>query len=168
MQLCFFTQLRDRPRAGGRFLLAGLLLSLAGPATAGPWAGLVPALQRSELVTPAFRDPLARFYAQRGYEPLWFNSQQPSARSDTLRMVLAHAGREGLNPDDYLTPALRASCSAPVTEPVACELRLSDSLLRYAQDVGYGAVRAADPCSIGRSGGEFDAPRSGNGFCRPG
>jgi murein L,D-transpeptidase YcbB/YkuD len=144
LQQLFCNPKHGSGRLRGRIALAVLLLAVSGLACAKTWQGLVTALQRPALVTPAFRAPLAHFYAQRGYKPLWFDSPQPSAKSDALRMVLAHAGLEGLNPADYLTPALRAACNSPVTDPLACELRLSDSLLRYARDVGYGALQAGE------------------------
>jgi len=124
--------------------LAGLwLLSPQAPAST-PWDELQGALQRPGLVSEAFRDPLARFYAGRQGQPLWFNGTRPTARVRELRTILAQADREGLNPADYAGDTLHQACDGPAARPLACELRLSDSLLRYASDVGYGLLRAAD------------------------
>jgi murein L,D-transpeptidase YcbB/YkuD len=125
-------------------VLAGVFALQPGPVAADAWEGLAEAAH-SDLVTTGFRDSLARFYAERRDRPLWFASVRPSARAVELLAVLADAASEGLDPADYQPDALRQACvQNPPPDPVDCELRLSDSLLRYARDVGYGALSAAE------------------------
>ncbi len=125
-------------------LLAGAFFLQPGPVVADTWAGLTEAASRSDRVTQAFRAPLSRFYAERQGRPLWFNSIRPSSAVAELLAVLADAASEGLDPADYDPDALRRVCAHdPPLDPLGCELSLSDSLLRYARDVGYGALPAA-------------------------
>lgn len=96
------------------------------------------------MVSEAFRAELTRFYAARDYRPLWFGSARPVPRTAELIAVLGEAKREGLNPADYITVDLQQACGDPAPDPLSCELALSDSLLRYARDVGHGLLRAAE------------------------
>jgi len=140
-----------QPLRGARYRIAGLLLvglgllpALPVMADVDPWDGLSAALQLPGTVTEDFRGDVAQFYAGRQFRPLWFSSVQPAARAEQLWAVLEQAEREGLNPADYAPAALRQVCGASPADPVACELGLTDSLLRYARDVAYGSLRAVD------------------------
>lgn len=108
------------------------------------WEGLADALARPGAVSEEFRQELAQFYARRGYTPLWFERQWPSARSAELLPVLAAAAEEGLDPADYAIDDLYRFCHLRAVEAIECELRFSDTLLRYARDVGYGFLRTTD------------------------
>ncbi len=125
-------------------LLVAAFFMQPGSVVADTWVDLADEASRSERVTQAFREPLARFYAERQGRPLWFNSVRPSSAVAELLGVLADAAAEGLDPADYEPDALRRVCAHdPPFDPVGCELSLSDGLLRYARDVAYGALPAA-------------------------
>jgi murein L,D-transpeptidase YcbB/YkuD len=134
--------LAGRGGIGGLWLIGlGLLPSWPVLADVDPWGGLPAALQVTGAVPQEFSADVARFYAERQYRPLWFNGVQPGAKAAALLAVLGQAEAEGLNPADYAPAALRQACGADL---LACELRLTDSLLRYTRDVAYGALRAVD------------------------
>lgn len=125
--------------------LSSLLLLQAGAVAASSWAELADSAAHARQVAPALRAPLAAFYMQRQGRPLWFNSVVPVAKADELLAVLGDAAHEGLDPAAYQVEALRRDClQGPPRDAVDCELRLSDSLLRYARDVGFGTQPAAD------------------------
>lgn len=124
--------------------MLALCLATATGATAEPLRGLAIALAQSGSVSEEFREALARFYARRDYEPLWFEGLRWTARSAELQPVLDAAAKEGLDPQDYALRDLYRHCASRAMDPVSCELRTSDTLLRYARDVGYGRLRAED------------------------
>ena len=45
--------------------------------------------------------PARRFYRERGFRLGWFKDHQPVARVKTLQDIIAKAGNEGLDPNDY-------------------------------------------------------------------
>lgn len=149
--------MRDAIRCTGRWFArhallrrcgtAGLFAAALGAQPAGAVQGpeVLQALQRPDTSTLSYSDALAAFYAERGGRPLWFGSAHLGPSATALRAALAAAGNEGLSPGDYLTPTLVAACAGAVpADPAGCELQLSDALLRYAGDVGYGVLHAAD------------------------
>lgn len=123
--------------------LLWVLWLLPSLGSAVPWAGLATALNEPGRVSEPLRDELSRFYFSRGYQPLWFDADRLSVGAEQLWAVLQQADQEGLDPEDYLTESLQRVCGGRV-QPLACELALSDSLLRYAGDVGYGVLEAAE------------------------
>lgn len=105
---------------------------------------LAAALARTGAVMPPSRDVLSRFYADRGYRPLWFPDGHATAATQVLLAALRDAGDEGLDPADYAPDTLHSDCTAASEIDVAgCELRFSNALLRYAQDVRFGVFAAA-------------------------
>jgi murein L,D-transpeptidase YcbB/YkuD len=114
------------------------------PARAVPWEGLAVVLQRPGLVKEAYRRELARFYFAQQYRPLWFEAGALSRKAELLLAALGRSDREGLDPEDYVSTGLMQACAPSANQPLACELALSDALLRYASDVGYGVLQAAE------------------------
>jgi murein L,D-transpeptidase YcbB/YkuD len=85
---------------------------------------------------------IAEFYADVDFRFVWYREGQPADRIGALLEALRLAAAEGLDPADYRPDALQRQCVAtPPAEPAACELALTASFLRYAQDVGYGVLR---------------------------
>jgi murein L,D-transpeptidase YcbB/YkuD len=83
---------------------------------------------------------LRAFYRLRGFAPAWTPSHGDGEQSDALVRVLSQAADHGLDPADYHLDAL--SPGAWTTPTLSRELLLTDALLRYAQDVRIGRVRA--------------------------
>lgn len=97
---------------------------------------------------------LRRFYAARGFAPLWLAEQQGAplpaftAAAAATGRTLQNAATEGLNPQTYhadrsaaLTVAADGdNLEAAVDRRSALELLLTDGLLRYARDVRMGRL----------------------------
>jgi murein L,D-transpeptidase YcbB/YkuD len=79
------------------------------------------------------------FYALRRYEPAWLNDT--SAVREVER-ALAGADADGLDPSDYATEPLPVRPS--VEQRAGYELRLTATLLRYAQDLRSGRLAPAE------------------------
>lgn len=77
---------------------------------------------------------LRRFYARRGFEPVWGTRQ--ALAGDLLETVL-RAGDHGLDPELFHSPLLRRISMFP---PLRRELLLSHAVLAYAQALAVGAV----------------------------
>src|SRR5690606_20510423 len=96
------------------------------------------------LVVNAQTDRLAalrRFYTARGHAPLWVGADGVTPRAGAVLEVLRSAGREGLDPTDYITAL--ADAGPPFATPAAAagfELLLSDALLYYVDDLRAGRV----------------------------
>ena len=115
------------------------------PATASTSLRLAGELTRTGGLAPPFRDALSRFYADRGYRPLWFPDGRATAATQALLAVLRDAEDEGLDPADYAPKVLDSDCTLASAIDVAdCELRFSNALLRYAHDVRFGVLAAAE------------------------
>lgn len=102
-----------------------------------------PAPIRSEdAVALAIRDEaggaLKRFYAERGFRPLWARGGAIGGSADTLVDYLAAAGLDGLKRSAYGVDDLRKTVAAARTgDPrsiARAELRLSKAFARYARD----------------------------------
>jgi len=85
---------------------------------------------------------VARFYERRGPRPAWIDANGPGRRALQLLAVAAQARNEGLEPANYVTPALDSLLRRPL---VAGDLWRLDSLLTraffaYGWDVSRGRV----------------------------
>lgn len=94
-------------------------------------------------VTTAIRDEaggdLRRFYAGRGYKPLWIRAGKAAPAAQTLLGWLDSADLDGLNPSSYDPAKLRAlvreaNSGGPQAQARA-EIALSDAFARYVRDM---------------------------------
>lgn len=96
---------------------------------------------------------LKRFYAGRGYAPLWTSGDRIGPAADTFVSFVAKADLDGLRPRAYRVDAVRDAIAAARTsaDPRAvarAELALSDSFTRYVRDQrrpGDADMLYADP-----------------------
>ncbi|MGQ9365996.1 L,D-transpeptidase family protein [Azospirillum sp. A39] len=83
-----------------------------------------------------------RFYAQRGFTPLWIDAAgAPTPAAARVLAVLEAAAAEGLDPEDYHAAAIAERLRPP--GPAArldLELLLSDAVMRYGAHVHAGRV----------------------------
>jgi murein L,D-transpeptidase YcbB/YkuD len=96
------------------------------------------------------REPILALYKANGYKPVWLDQGKPSERALKLLAVAATADKEGLQPQDYLPPALTSFTD------VEGQLR-GDAALLAAFDVGMTA--ASVKLAQHLSGGRFDPNR---------
>lgn len=86
------------------------------------------------------------FYGARNFEPLWLTNSADgsvdfSAKAKQIMDVFAQAELTGLNPDDYLTPALDLSGIDSTPGAAArLETAFSAAAIRYAQDTHSGRL----------------------------
>ena len=79
---------------------------------------------------------LSYFYKGRDFRPLWVEENAPGVKAAALIAELGNAASEGLDPADYVVPALSEGANdAELTE---FELKLSLTLIRYASDLATG------------------------------
>lgn len=110
----------------------------AAPARAAP-AAAAPA---SAALTAAIREQaggdLKRFYAERGFRPLWVRAGKIGPQAGTLIAWLESADLDGLRPSSYDVADLRdILADARTGDPHAvarAELALSDAFARYVRD----------------------------------
>jgi murein L,D-transpeptidase YcbB/YkuD len=99
--------------------------------------GLRAILSRTEV-----EPDIAQFYRRHGYRSLWTTDEGLAPSSRTLLAALGGAWRDGLDPDAYVTPRLRASLAAAGDgrpESLArAELALSRTYATYASDLRNG------------------------------
>ncbi|WP_068087005.1 L,D-transpeptidase family protein [Polycladidibacter stylochi] len=95
----------------------------------------------------AFRDrrdfaAVKLFYENRGYQPIWVKNGKLSKHAASLVEQLAKASEEGLNTDDYPTPNKTLGHNYRINKYSLsiAELRLTQSLLKYAEDAYSGRV----------------------------
>jgi len=82
---------------------------------------------------------LARFYGERQYQPVWTDASGFNMAGRSVLGVLIKADLEGLSPTDYLVNPLAAVAAQP--EGVAAsDIQLSETILRYARDLGWGVT----------------------------
>lgn len=86
----------------------------------------------------ALQAQLFRFYAARDFRPAWTGSEEARARAASALFVLQHADRQGLRPTDYRVDAEAGAAHSDVA--ASYDMRLTQSLLRYAGDVRLGRV----------------------------
>lgn len=116
-------------------LMAAGTPALAAAAPAKP-AATSPAL------TNALREQaggdLKRFYAERGYKPLWVRAGKLGPQAETLLGYLATADLDGLDPGAYridrLRPLVRAAQGGDPQALATAELALSDAFAAYVRD----------------------------------
>lgn len=142
-----------RVMAGGKaarllrlsMLFCGAWLWVPVQAAEQPWSRLPSLLNGTAAEGLPYRRAMQGFYAARDYRPLWFSSVVPRPAAAELVAALRASDREGLDPAAYQPTELRRDCLENRPEdPVRCELRLTTSLLHYAEDVAHGMERAAD------------------------
>jgi murein L,D-transpeptidase YcbB/YkuD len=90
-------------------------------------SALFPRLGKAE------RQDIAAFYESRGFAPLWYEDGIATKAALGLLDRLAHAGEEGLDPDDYAAAATPPVSNAP-DDRMEAEWRLSAALVSYARD----------------------------------
>ncbi len=78
-------------------------------------------------------------YQDRDFRPIWTGDGEGARMAGEVRATLAHADRQGLRPEDYLSPVLQTD-KAPKQAQRAAEydVALTEGLLRYARDVRSG------------------------------
>lgn len=123
-------------------------------------------------------DGLRRFYAARGFAPLWLKPDGAGgppflAAAATALRALDDAAKEGLVPAAYHADALNALAAAGdfADDHLAVELLLTDGLLRYARDLRAGRTAPrrisrdiqvsppnVNPADVARRTAESDEP----------
>lgn len=122
------------------FLAITLCAAAASPATA--LAQSAPAAARMGPVAAAIREhaggKIRKFYAARGYRPLWARSGRIGSEAEILIGYLRSAELDGLDPSDYEIDKLRDALAAARTgspgEVARAELALSEAFARYVRD----------------------------------
>ena len=142
---------------GNLTYVADKLVPLGGATFATPRpAGLIEAMIFDALADgelgirtlPESRDAVLSHYRTQNFRPLWLDGGKLSARGHSLMKVLAAAGEEGLDPQNYVPPVLQ-SFESPVPE---------DDFVRMARlDIGLTAM--AVKYARHMSGGQFDPRR---------
>ncbi|MBV9519784.1 MAG: L,D-transpeptidase family protein [Hyphomicrobiales bacterium] len=88
---------------------------------------LFPRLGKSE------RQAITAFYETRGFAPLWHEDGAPAKAALALIDRMAHAGEEGLDPDDYAAAATPPA-SKDAQDVAEADWRLSAAVIAYARD----------------------------------
>jgi murein L,D-transpeptidase YcbB/YkuD len=125
-----------RPSPRQPLPLAG---SLAAPdvAIARALRNTMPAAIGS-MVSGSGRTAVERFYMARGFAPLWVERGVLNARGKAALSYLQSVGRVGLNPADYIDPAVQF---AGGPKSVArSELQFTVLVLKYMRDAVHGRV----------------------------
>ncbi|MGH6617478.1 L,D-transpeptidase family protein [Sphingomonas sp.] len=123
----------------------------AGPVAAAP-ARAEPARTTARPTGPvalAIREEaggsLKRFYADRGFRPLWAPGGKIGRQADTLIRFLKSAELDGLKSSSYdtdkLSDAVGAARGGDPRAVARAELELSDAFARYVQDQRRGGAR---------------------------
>ncbi|MGH6906362.1 MAG: L,D-transpeptidase family protein [Aestuariivirga sp.] len=128
--------------------------SIKKPRPADPAAAaLYDALTAKDLgirILPEIRQAMLDHYRARGFHPLWIDQGKVAARSSAVLKVLASAAEEGMQPANFLPPALSDFAAVErlgesgLAELARFDLGLTAMSLKYARDV---------------SGGQFDPRR---------
>ena len=105
-------------------------LAAAAPAKASAATGLDSALREQA------GGDLKRFYAERGYKPLWVRAGRIGPQADTLLGYLASADLDGLKPYrvDKLRALIREAQGGRAEAVASAELALSDAFASYVRD----------------------------------
>jgi L,D-transpeptidase YcbB len=94
-------------------------------------------------VTAEIRDQahgkLKKFYASRGFRPLWASTGMIGSEANTLLDLLATADLDGLEPSSYkiqdVRQAIKEARGGDLRQVARAELQLSDALSRYIIDM---------------------------------
>ncbi|MBV9050967.1 MAG: L,D-transpeptidase family protein [Hyphomicrobiales bacterium] len=81
----------------------------------------------------AERGAITEFYEARGFAPLWHEDGAATKAAASLIERMAHAGEEGLDPDDYAAGATPPA-SNEAKDVAEADWRLSAALVSYARD----------------------------------
>jgi hypothetical protein len=112
-------------------------------------AGSNGSLARSAAFNP--ESPVVRFYQMVGSRPVWVDEDGLRPQGEALLAAIGKASADGLEPDLYLLPALRAAWENAVAFPDRIHLKnpqqcilldesLTEAMLRYAQHLSLGRV----------------------------
>jgi murein L,D-transpeptidase YcbB/YkuD len=112
-------------------------------------AGSDGSLARSAAFNP--ESPVVRFYQMVGSRPVWVDEDGLRPQGEALLAAIGKASADGLEPDLYLLPALRAAWEDAVAFPDRIHLKnpqqcilldesLTEAMLRYAQHLSLGRV----------------------------
>lgn len=153
-------------RLDGRRTALGAALCAAAAFALGAWtatAATIPAFLEEKLAMHVAAAPdaaggpvddmevLGRFYAARGWAPLWTGEVAAAARGSVLAAFLVAVDREGLRPKDYGAARAVVLLGAVERERQAeLELSLSRGLLTYARHQAEGRIQPR--------GRDFDVP----------
>lgn len=84
------------------------------------------------------RAAVEKFYAERGYAPLWTEGGSQNARARSVIARLKDAEADGLNPDEYPVPDFGAASDPDALAEV--DLKLTGSMLDYARQAQSGQM----------------------------
>lgn len=86
-------------------------------------------------------DALRRFYAERGFDPVWTEPSGAVPAAEGLAALLHGADQEGLNPLHYHADAMeRRVGSDQVTVQAELDLLIADAVMEYAADLRAGRL----------------------------
>jgi L,D-transpeptidase YcbB len=86
-------------------------------------------------------DALRRFYAQRGFDPVWTDASGAVPAATGLVALLRAADQEGLDPLHYHADAIeRRMGSADVAVQAELDLLVADAVMEYAADLRSGRL----------------------------
>ena len=90
--------------------------------------------------------PLASFYGQRNFEPIWSGSDTAIASAAHVRAILAAADAQGLRSTDYIAALSRwkKKRPRPGADAAAYDVALTTGLVHYASDLRTGRVKPRD------------------------
>jgi murein L,D-transpeptidase YcbB/YkuD len=84
------------------------------------------------------RPAVEAFYAARNYAPLWIDRGNAGERAQAVAAFLAKVDADGLDPADYLLPAVKAGADAAAL--AEAELKTTATVLTYARHAQIGRV----------------------------
>jgi len=89
---------------------------------------------------------VAQLYAEHDYTPLWITPDGFRPQAKAIVDVLANSWQEGLNPEDYLLPAIFHHWNrTAVTQRAYLDLLLTKGLAKYITDLQWGRI---NPCLL--------------------
>jgi murein L,D-transpeptidase YcbB/YkuD len=97
-------------------------------------------------VTPKQRDAIISFYRLNNFSPLWVTSEGLNERARRVTGLFSRAEEEGLNPGDYLPPALTSfsdagsSAKGNVSALAQLDISFTAMALRYAEHIHSGRI----------------------------